>query len=200
MYEISKDYSRQENFTLDLLKEKTNGYYVELGAFHSKECSNTYYLENDYDWTGVSFEVMEDRLKEFNDNRKNPCYGDALTFDYRKYFEENNFPKQIDFLQVDIDNGGNEYNTQYAGLRALIALPLNVYRFNVITFEHDTNMYFKNSTIRDIQREILDSLGYVLVVRDIHEDWWVDGTKFHIDEYRKYLSKEYQMALMAYYQ
>lgn len=200
MYEISKDYSRQENFTLDLLKEKRNGYYVELGAFHSKECSNTYYLESDYDWTGVSFEVMNDRLQEFNSNRKNPCYGDAITFNYIDYFEKNNFPKQIDFLQIDIDNGGNEYNTEYAGLRALIAVPLNVYRFNVITFEHDTNMYFKNSIIRDIQREILDSLGYSLVVRDIHEDWWVDSKSFHIDEYRKYLSKEYQMQLMAYYQ
>ena len=200
MIEINKNYSRQENFTLDLLREKTNGYYVELGAFHSKECSNTYYLENNYNWSGVSFEVMEDRLREFKANRKNPCYGDALTFDYRKYFEENNFPKQIDFLQVDIDNGGNEYNSTYAGLRALIALPLNVYRFNIITFEHDTNMYFKNSTIRDIQREILDSLGYILVVRDVHEDWWVDGTKFDINDYRKYMSKEYQMALMAYYQ
>ena len=90
MIEVNKNYSKQENFTLDLLHEKTNGYYVELGAFHSKECSNTYYLENDYGWNGVSFEVMEDRLKEFTTNRRNPCYGDALTFDYRKYFEENN--------------------------------------------------------------------------------------------------------------
>jgi len=170
MYEINKNYSRQENFTLDLLKEKKNGYYVELGAFHSKECSNTYYLENDYNWTGVSFEVMDDRLQEFTSNRSNPCYGDALTFNYIEYFEKNNFPKQIDFLQVDIDNGGNKYNTHYAGLRALIAVPLNIYRFNVITFEHDANMYFKNSTIKDIQREILDSLGYSLVVRDVHED------------------------------
>ena len=49
--------SGQEKFVLDLLKNKTNGYYVELGAFHSKDGSNTYYLENDYNWNGVSFEI-----------------------------------------------------------------------------------------------------------------------------------------------
>lgn len=200
MFKTNDNYSRQENFVLDLLKGKKNGHYVELGAFHSKECSNTYHLESDYGWSGVSFEIMPERLDEFNSNRVNPCYGDALTFNYIDYFEKNNFPKQIDFLQVDIDNGGNEYNTRYAGIRGLISVPLNIYRFNIITFEHDTNMYFKNSTIRDIEREILDSLGYSLVVRDVHEDWWVDSTIFHIDEYRKYLSKEYQMDLMAYYQ
>ena len=48
------------------------------------------------------------------------------------------------------------------------------YRFSVITFEHDANMYWRNIDIRNVKREILDSLGYALVVRTIYEDWWVD--------------------------
>jgi hypothetical protein len=186
-----KGSSSQEAFVLDLFKEKTNGYYVELGAFNSKLGSNTYFLENDYSWNGVSFEILNDRRQEFLSNRKNPCYGDALKFNYLNYFEENNFPKQIDYLQVDIDAGyqtdGRPFGNHYLTLLGLISLPLTQYRFSIITFEHDSNMYFRNTGMRDSQREILDSLGYTLVVREIHEDWWVDPNVFPINEYRKHL-------------
>jgi len=65
-------------------------------------------------------------------------------------------------------------------------VPLNKYRFTVITFEHDSNMYWRNTAMRDAQREILDSLGYSLVVRQIHEDWWVDPTAIGLEKYREY--------------
>lgn len=192
--------SRQEEFVLDVLESKHGGFYVELGAFHSQENSNTYNLENHYSWDGVSFEIEEDRRSEFNQNRRNPCFGDAITFKYIEYFESLGLPNRLDFLQVDIDNGGWGYNTRNAGLMALITVPLSRYRFNVITFEHDANMYFKNGLQRDVQREILDAFGYVLVLRDIHEDYWVDGTHFHIEQYRKYYHKQYQMSMQAFYQ
>ena len=186
--------STQERFVTELLKEKKNGHYVELGGYHSTQGSNTYYLEQDYDWSGVTFEINDEKKAEINANRKNPCFGDALNFDYIKHFEENNFPKQIDYLQVDIDAGydpscrpfGNAYTT----LHGLISLPLTQYRFTVITFEHDANMYFRNAAMRDAQREILDSLGYSLVVREIHEDWWVDPTVVPINEFRDFLRWE----------
>jgi hypothetical protein len=186
--------SGQESFVLDLLDYKTDGYYVELGAFHPTEGSNTFYLESDYNWTGVSFEILDDRRKSFVEKRTNPCYGDALEFNYVQYFEENNFPKQIDYLQVDIDAGydpscrpfGNHYTT----LHGLIAVPLTQYRFSIITFEHDTNMYFRNAGMRDAQREILDSLGYTLVRREWHEDWWVDPNAISIDKFRRHLGWE----------
>jgi hypothetical protein len=182
--------SSQERFVLDITQNKRNGYYVELGAFHSSQGSNTFFLEKDYNWTGVSFEITEERRKEFIQNRSNPCMGDALKFDYIKYFEENNFPKQIDYLQVDIDQG---YDISmrpfdaYTTLHGLISIPLTQYRFTVITFEHDANMYWKNTSIRDMQREILDSLGYTLVIREVHEDFWVDPLVIDQDHFRKYL-------------
>jgi len=191
---LYKGDSVQEAFVLNLLNEKRNGYYVELGAFDSNLGSNTYHLENDYGWNGVSFEILDDRRNQFVSNRKNPCHGDALKFNYINYFEENNFPKQIDYLQVDIDAGyqpdGRPFGNHYLTLLGLISLPLTQYRFSVITFEHDSNMYFRNTGMRDAQREILDSLGYTLVVREIHEDWWVDPNVLPIDKYRKYLRWE----------
>jgi hypothetical protein len=186
--------SSQELFVIDVLEQKKHGHYVELGAFNSKLGSNTYHLEKDYLWQGVSFEVVDERRLEFVSNRTNPCYGDALQFNYIEYFEKNNYPKQIDYLQVDIDAGydydcrplGNHYLT----LLGLISLPLTQYRFSVITFEHDANMYFRNAAMRDAQREILDSLGYTLVVREKHEDWWVDPNVIPINDFRKHLRWE----------
>jgi hypothetical protein len=116
--------------------------------------------------------------------------GDALDFNYISYFEENNFPKQIDYLQVDIDAGydylGRPVGNPYLTLHGLLAVPLNQYRFSVITFEHDANMYWRNTAMRDAQREILDSYGYSLVVRQMHEDWWVDPNVIGLEDYREY--------------
>ena len=185
-----QDKSAQEEFVLDLLEDKKGGYYVELGAFHSKNGSNTNILENKFDWKGVSFEIKEEFRKEFNENRSNPCMGDALDFNYISYFEENLFPKQIDYLQVDIDSGyktdGRPDGSAYTSLHGLLAVPLNSYRFTIITFEHDSNMYWRNNVMRDVQREILDSLGYSLVVRTESEDWWVDPSVIDLESYRKH--------------
>jgi hypothetical protein len=183
--------TNEEQFIIDILKGKRNGYYVELGAAHYSDGNNTYLLEKEYDWVGVSFEIVDSMREEFNLNRKNPCMGDALSFNYIKYFEENNFPKQIDFLQVDIDagydNAGRPVGNAHWTLQGLLAVPLNTYRFTVITFEHDANMYWKNESIRNAQREILDSFGYSLVSRSIHEDWWVDPSVISHGEYREFL-------------
>ena len=182
----------QEHFIIDILKKKRNGYYVELGAAHYSNGNNTYLLEKDYGWKGISFEIVESMKDEFNANRSNPCMGDALSFNYTEYFEKNNFPKQIDYLQVDIDAGydiyGRPVGNNHWTLQGLIAVPLNTYRFTLITFEHDANMYWKNTAIRDAQREILDSFGYSLVQRSYHEDWWVDPKVINHGEYRDYLN------------
>ncbi len=182
-----------EDFVLQVLDNKTNGHYVELGAFHSTNGSTTHKLETEFNWSGVSFEIIEEFHKEISENRKNPCIlGDATKFNYVKYFEENNFPKQIDFLQVDIDAGYNDLGRAVGNpslsLLGLLAIPLNTYRFSVITFEHDTLIEYKNKAMRDAQREILNSLGYSLVVRFPHEDWWVDPLVIPYQKYKNYFN------------
>lgn len=185
----------QEKFVIDVLGKKHDGYYVELGAFHSKDGSNTYNLEKEYNWKGVSFEINPEWHLEIVSNRQNECVlGDATKFNYIKYFEENNFPKQIDYLQVDIDAGydyaGRSVGNSSLSLLGLIALPLNTYRFSVITFEHDVNIEYKNAHMRDAQREILNSLGYSLVARLYHEDWWVDPNVIPYPVYKNYFKME----------
>lgn len=184
-----------DQFVLDILKNKKNGYYVELGSADPIEGSNTYKLEKEYGWKGVSFDLDQAHADRFNELRENPCLAeDAITFNYAKYFEENDFPKRIDYLQVDVDTGytagGQPVGNPGSNLLGLIALPLNTYRFSVITFEHDALIHYKLNDIRDAQREILNALGYSLVKRLTWEDWWVDSEVCHYLDYREHLSMD----------
>ena len=62
-------------------------------------------------------------VEDFRAVRKNPCLvADATIFDYMNYFAENKFPKQIDYLSLDVDPAGITY-------QALQRLPLKDYRF-----------------------------------------------------------------------
>jgi hypothetical protein len=133
-------------------------------------------LEKNYNWTGLSLDIEPDMVDKFNQIRKNKAIvADATTFNYLKYFEEHNFPKQIDYLSIDVDgnfrfDGTRERNNS---LLSLITIPLTKYRFSVIHYEHDSVNYL-NIPTRDAQRELLTSLGYSLLISNIEEDWWVD--------------------------
>jgi hypothetical protein len=166
----------QDDFVLQTLNYKKGGVYVEIGAYHSSDISNTYLLEDEYHWTGPSFEIDPVRVDEFNQNRKNTCYeADATVFDYKTLFENLDLPKQIDYLQVDIEPAINT-------LSALLALPLDEYRFSVITFEHDLYADEFNINVKNRQKEVLYGLGYELVRENVDlgdpahpfEDWWID--------------------------
>lgn len=171
----------QETFVLNILNHKKNGIYVEVGSGDPVHQNNTYTLETEYGWTGIGFEIDEALCKKYNDTRKNVCLNkDAITFDYRKYFEENNFPKQIDFLQIDIDD--TPKNANFLGL---LNIPLTEYRFSVIVFEHDLIRSYKFEELRSVQRWVLSALGYDLVVRTATEDWWVDPKIIPPAEYQE---------------
>jgi hypothetical protein len=159
-------------FALSILDGKKDGTYVEIGGDHGVIISNTYLLETQFNWNGVSFEIDPEKVNGYNSIRDNKCIcADALTFDYTKLFEEKKFPKQIDYLQVDIEPA-------WQTLNALKALPLNDYRFSVITYE--TDVYKDGPDAGEEAMEILLSLGYQLVVRNVanlnnpYEDWYVD--------------------------
>ena len=164
--------SMQDMFVLMALDGKRNGVYVELGADLPRIINNTYLLETEFDWAGVSFEYDAEKVAFFNTIRRNKCIcTDATTFDYKFLFEERNYPKQIDYLQLDLDPAEGT-------LAALKHLPLDDYRFTAITYE--TDVYRAGADVQDEEIEYLKSYGYELVVRNVanegnpYEDWWVD--------------------------
>ena len=164
--------SMQDMFVLMALDGKRNGVYVELGADLPRIINNTYLLETEFDWMGVSFEYDAAKVAFFNTIRRNKCIcTDATTFDYKYLFEERHYPKQIDYLQLDLDPAEGT-------LAALKHLPLDDYRFTAITYE--TDVYRAGADVQDEEIEYLKSYGYELVVRNVanegnpYEDWWVD--------------------------
>ena len=173
---ISKNYSQayQDLFVLSMLDGKTNGRYVEIGAYDAKIFSNTFILESIFNWKGFSIEIDKTRCGNFNNDRdrQNRCYlADATKFDYIGAMLTEKWKDRIDYLSVDCEPS---YNT----LKSLLQFPLDRYRCSVITFEHD--FYADGSDILNKSREYLTDKGYQLVCSNVcnvanpFEDWWID--------------------------
>lgn len=177
----------QDLFALEMLDNKLNGFYCEVGGSHPIESNNTFLLESNYNWSGVSLEFQTDLKDYFNLHRQNNCIEtDAITFDYYNYFQENSFPNQIDYLSLDIEPAENTY-------KALLQIPFNKYRFSVITYEHDR--YCSGENYMQLSRKYLESLGYLLVVSNVKifgkdfEDWYVDPNIVSSEIWNKYKSE-----------
>jgi hypothetical protein len=162
----------QDLFVLDMLENKKNGFYLEIGASHPFESNNTFLLENQFFWRGLSLEIDDNSANIYNNARLNKCMlGDATNFEYKKSFVEMNVPLIIDYLSIDIEPAENTF-------KALLQIPLNEYRFRVITYEHDR--YVSGDIYMNKSRSYLESFGYKLIVSNVKsngrdfEDWWVD--------------------------
>lgn len=191
---IENNYSQsmQDMFVLSVLNGKRNGVYVEIGADKPRVINNSYLLESQYNWTGVSFEIEKDKVDYFNSIRKNECIcADATKFDYKNLFDERKYPKQIDYLQLDCD-------PPQITLECLKKLPLEEYRFSVITFE--TDLYAGGQEVQKEQWEILSSLGYQRVVKNIknegnpYEDWWVDPLVIDEDIWKQFVNENVEFS------
>ena len=185
---IERNYSQayQDMFVLTMLNGKKNGTYIEIGAMDAIFINNTYLLEREFGWNGLSVDFDSSSKTTFdNHGRKNHfILNDALKIDYSKVFKENGYGKQIDYLQLDIE-------PQAQTLACLKLLPHDEYRFSVITFE--TDFYDKTVPLeeslknREDSRTFLLSKGYEMIVGNIanigplgkddlspFEDWYVD--------------------------
>lgn len=172
---IQQNYSQvyQDMFVLSMLDGKKEGTYVEIGSAEPFHNNNTALLEKDFEWKGISVDYNMEKVKEFESQRSNPVYyGDATDADYVTLFKQANFPKHIDYLQLDCEPADITY-------KALELIPFDQYKFATITYEHD---YYADSEkkYRDLSRKFLTEKGYILIADNISpdknssfEDWWV---------------------------
>jgi hypothetical protein len=173
-----KGQAEQDKFVLNVLKEKNNGYFIEIGSNDPVVINNTYLLETEYNWKGIMVEYNESFLPDYKEKRSNSIHiiNDATKIDYSKVFEDNNVPLIIDYLQIDLEaSNGSTIQT----LEKLDNEIFDKYKFATITFEHDiyhTNLY----NTREKSREIFEKRGYICVFKDINntgvnpfEDWYV---------------------------
>lgn len=175
--QIKRNYSAalQDMFVLTMLNGKKNGCFIEIGAEDAVNENNTYLLESQFNWKGVSIDIKESSRDSFVFHKRSACFvwSDALAIDYKKMFLDFGLNKQIDYLSLDIDPASQT-------LDCLKKLPLDDYRFSVITYE--TDFYNKSygeenaERVKKESREILCSYGYELIIGNVFqfEDWYVD--------------------------
>ena len=160
----------QDKFVLSVLKQKYNGCFLELGANHPIEISNTYILEKKYGWKGVMIEYDTQFRDMYTNVRTNShhVFEDATRIDYATLLSNVNFPENIDLLQIDLEpsNGST--------LSTLINLDENImdkYKFATVTFEHD--IYMKEPIFhqtREMSRKIFEKRGYIRLFSDVNND------------------------------
>lgn len=162
----SPSQASQDSFAMNMLDWKRNGYYVEIGAYDPYKLSNTYSLEKDYGWSGISFDIKK---IDFS-SRKNVCLQlDATLANYEEIFKQHKTPEIVDYLQLDIDPAPRT-------LSALKLIPFDRYKFSVITFEHDS--YRGHESVAVESRKILQNKGYKLLIKNVgnpdpYEDWYI---------------------------
>lgn len=167
----------QDIFIRKVLKNKLNGYFIEIGSCDPIFINNTYVLEKNNNWKGIMVEYESHFLEKYKDIRKNSYHiiQDATTIDWNFHIKNANLPYNIDYLQIDLDvhNGST--------IQTLINLDKQVmdnYKFAVITFEHDIYRGDYYNT-RTLSREIFEKRGYMRIFSDVSldnnafEDWYI---------------------------
>jgi hypothetical protein len=187
---MSNSQAGQDIFVVNIMKAKTDGFFCEIGSSHYILMNNSYLLENKYNWKGLMVEYDPKFLQEYQKFRTNSIHviEDATKVDYASFFRYNNFPKNIDYLQVDLEV---THNSTLTTLKKLDAEVFDTYKFAVITFEHDIWEGDYNDT-RNESRKILKNRGYICVFHDINngdgypfEDWYVHPDLIDIDYVNK---------------
>ena len=103
--DIENNYSQsfQDMFVLTMLDGKRKGVYLEIGADQPKVISNTYLLEKEFDWMGVSFELDGDKVTYFNSIRRNKAIcADATDYDYEFLLSERNYPEPVSYTHLTL--------------------------------------------------------------------------------------------------
>jgi hypothetical protein len=137
----------QDQFVIKILEYNPDGFFLDIGSAHATHCNNSFYLES-VGWNGICIEF--DSSYDTTYANRNCLYLnlDATKISYENLFIENNSPKVIDYLSLDIDELSSS---------VLEILPFDEYRFKVITIEHDS--YLHGGLYRDKQRDILFKNG-----------------------------------------
>jgi hypothetical protein len=172
-----KTYSQagQDLFVVNFLKKIKNGIFVDIAAGHPTSINNTYLLESEYDWDGISIEIDSSFNDQWKNRKTKYINANAFEVDYRKEFDEilnkhNIKDKKMNYLSLDLE-------PPELTNKLLHFLPLQEYKFDVITYEHD--LYRVGDTFKNDARNYLENIGYKLEKNNAgsyrypFEDWYV---------------------------
>jgi len=165
---ITYSQASQDTFITNALLHKRNGYFVEIGSNHPIEINNTFLLETKYNFKGLMVEYDKNYENLYKEHRPNSIYemNDARNIDYKKLLDDNSFPKNIDYLQIDLDV---DNKSTLDTLFLLNNTVFDTYKFATITFEHD---FYRGDFFdtRNTSRHLFKARGYLLVFPDVSTD------------------------------
>jgi arginyl-tRNA synthetase len=179
---MTESYSqaKQDVFVSHVLKNLKNGFFIDIGCGDPIGINNSYFLESELEWDGICIDISDQDYS----NRKAKFYNkSALDIDYKEFFKENNVPKVIDYLSLDID-------CPYTLDALKLIVKATKHEYKVITIEHDWYQLEDRLIYREEQREILEGLGYKRLASDVYlndheyfEDWWINPKYIDINEF-----------------
>lgn len=188
---------KQDLWVLEMLYNKTGGFFLDIGAYDGVEFSNSYLLEKDFNWNGLCVEAHPATFSLLKQNRKCLCANFAVTdfcgeisfdnnqslgskisdsqnghivsaIDFKQLFLNFDIPNEIDYMSLDIE--GNE-------TKALSKFPFDTHKCRLITVEH--NLYLGDDSNKKSIKSILTSNGYKIYRENvdndgvIFEDWYI---------------------------
>lgn len=160
-----KSYSQagQDRFAYELIGG--NGTFLDIGANHPVEKSNTYGLEQ-VGWYGLLVEQDDYCAQLCREQRKSPLiHTDATTANWKMLLKP---LAKFGYISLDVDIATEPT------LRGLLEHGI---QFDVLTVEHDK--YRFGPEPQKAMRKILTDAGYILICSDVcdlgmpFEDWWV---------------------------
>ena len=195
----------QDIFVATLNGFKNDGSFLEIGSAWPVYINNTFSLQGRLGWRVLKVERQKeqpfpDQAGTFNTleayKKERPLskhlIKDATEIDFKKELEEGNFPRVIDYLQIDLYT---ENRSTLITLENIDRDVLDHYVFSTITLEHD--FYAKDQyNTRGVSREILKNRGYLLLFGDIchlsnpFEDWYVHPDIVDMDFVKRISSKD----------
>ena len=182
--------SGQDQFAYNL--SGLNGFYLEIGAHHPIINSNTFKLEKDCNWKGLSIEYDKSYKVDWDkciDRKNEVIWDDAFNIDFSLLAQQKNFPNKINYLSCDIEPASNTFKI----LKKIIKSGIS---FDYISFEHDK--YNEGSIYEKLALEFLSKNDYKVAIKDvysrnkkqkIYETWFVNNKTNFIEvnysEWRK---------------
>ena len=179
----------QDKFVIDVLSKFSNfdnKLFLDFGCRHPVEINNTYYLENKYNYKGLSVDYDLNAINYWYLSDRN--YNNAKCIDLTKidieelldnFYQEN---KVIDYFSFDLE-------PPLRTLEVLKKIPFHKYKFKLVTFEHDA--YRKFDTVIP-SRKIFYENGYKRIKSKItdgysssmskSEDWWINPDLITVPE------------------
>ena len=165
-----KSYSQvgQDLFVLSLFPEGYKGTFLDFGCQEPKKINNTLLLE-EHGWDGFSLDIV-DYSEQWETRDTYFICMDVLkeSLSWLKASEP------YDYISLDISPYGG---ARFELLKRIIDLGID---FKVLTIEHDAYIEGNDELERKPQRELLNSLGYVMTHGDVScggnlfEDWWIN--------------------------